>query len=140
LDVTAIRTDIANALEPAYPYSLGYVPEDVVLLPAAIVNPPRTVNYALSLGLAELEFVVTIAVPATQYQQAQRLLDAAMGVGVTGSVWDALNVLTDPASPSFSSNLRSLKVMGAENLRVVKEGKTSAIALDIVVEVTARTR
>jgi hypothetical protein len=76
-------------------------------------------------------FPVAIVASAANAEDAQARLDAAISVGgVEGSLPDAFK---GAASPPW----RSLRYTGAENTRVVTVGASEALAVDLLLEITA---
>lgn len=131
MNVRAIRTDMAAALSAAGYTGLPAVPDTVPDFPAAIVAPPRAIDFGETLTQASLLIPVTIAVSASDIDDAQRRLDLAVSTGNPESVVDVLN-------GTASANWTSIRVDSIEGYRSVTDGAQRAMALDLIVKVFSR--
>lgn len=134
MNVNAIRKGLVALLEPAGFQRKEYVPEDVVDMPAVIAGVPDEVDYGASLGLAQITLPLTLVFSGADLKDAQLKMDNAMS---TDDVNSAISLLL-AAQQEPTDDWRSFRVVRADNIRQQGAGQSSALGVDVTLEVLAR--
>lgn len=129
MDIGAVRGELTTALA-----GQGLTVYDGISgapqLPAVYVGTIKRVSIA-SMRLGQLDLAITILAAMADWSDAQARIDTALSTGITGSIIDAVKAAVN------GTDIRSVKFVDANNVRIVKVGQADVLAADCNLEVVA---
>lgn len=142
MDLNAIAAAIASKLADLGYQSFDHVPEDVNAFPASVVGDLDDYEIGASMRRTLVVFAVTLAFSFADQADAMRRLRAALSTNDADT--SVVIALHEPDPPEVEDDgeavpvWTSIRVKGLRGgLRLVTSGSTTALAVDLAVEVIA---